>query len=110
MTTQVFRAKTLVDARQRALQILGKGAVILTTREVKRAGLGGMFGAVDFEVAAAVVPSAGEARAGRFSQAPFAPSAYAADASAPSKGAAVEDRGNLGAIRAEIRAMKMALA
>jgi flagellar biosynthesis protein FlhF len=108
MTTQVFRAKTLVDARQQALQILGKGAVILTTREVKRSGLGGMFGGVDFEVAAAVVPSAGDVRGGRFSQAPFAQSAYA-DASPPSKAAPVEDRGNLGAIRAEIRAVKMAL-
>jgi flagellar biosynthesis protein FlhF len=108
MTTQVFRGKTLIDARQQAVHVLGKGAVILTTREVKRAGIGGLFGAMDFEVAAAVAPPPSDTKA-RFTQGPFAPSAYA-DTSTPTKAQAFMDPGSLGALRADIRAMKMALA
>lgn len=111
MTTQVFRARTLLEARQQAVQALGHGAIILTTREVKRAGFGGMFGGVDFEVAAAVV-GAGDSAQPRPSQRPFAPSAYAPAPDRPR--ATTEERQLLAALRAEVhgemRAMKLALA
>src|SRR5580693_1068755 len=109
MTTQVFRAKTLIDARQQAAQVLGKGAVILTTREVKRAGIGGLFGGTDVEVAAAVESRSIE-REARLSQGPFALGAYK---DAPARPKSTDERTNLAALRAEVRgemrAMKLAL-
>jgi flagellar biosynthesis protein FlhF len=111
MTTQVFRARTLLEAREQAAQTLGKGAIILTTREVKRAGLGGMFGGTDVEVAAAVLGPATESQA-RHSARPFAPSAYAQAPARPR--ATTEERETLASLRAEVhgemRAMKLALA
>jgi flagellar biosynthesis protein FlhF len=116
MTTQVFRGRTLLDARQRAVETLGNGAVILTTREVKRGGLAGMFGGVDVEVAAASTNAPGQAPTrssdgSRWSgtPGPFASSAYATSHAKPA-----EDTDALAALRAEVRgemrAMKLALA
>jgi flagellar biosynthesis protein FlhF len=113
MTTQVFRARTLVEARQQATQVLGKGAVILTTREVKRAGIGGILGGTDVEVAAAVLGPATEMHA-RLSPRPFSPSAYAPAPEAARPKATMEEREILSSLRAEVhgemRAMKLALA
>jgi len=111
MTTQVFRAKTLLEARQQAVQTLGQGAVILTTREVKRSGIGGVFGGMDFEVAAAVLGPTDHTPA-RVSQRPFTPGAYAA---APERAKpTIGEREILASLRAEVhgemRAMKLALA
>ncbi len=117
MTTQVFRARTLVEARQQAAQALGKGTVILTTREVKRAGLGGVFGGTDVEVAAAVLGPSAAAETQiqtQVSQRPFAPSAYANHGVASSRPkATLDERDLLASLRAEVhgemRAMKLAL-
>jgi flagellar biosynthesis protein FlhF len=105
MTTQVFRGKTLSDARERAFQALGKGAVILTTRDVKR----GMFGGRDVEIAAAAMGSDLPAPA---SMRPFASGAYGEASSR--RGSKPEERDMVAALRAEvrceIRALKFAVA
>jgi flagellar biosynthesis protein FlhF len=102
-----------LEAREQAAQALGKGAVILTTREVKRAGLGGMFGGTDVEVAAAVLGPATELQA-RLSPRPFSPSAYSTAAESVRPRATMEEREILASLRAEVhgemRAMKLALA
>jgi flagellar biosynthesis protein FlhF len=49
---QVFRGRTLVEARRAAEAALGPDAVVLTTRKVPRQGLMGWLGASDVEVAA----------------------------------------------------------
>ena len=43
-TCQVFRGRTLTEARRAAVQALGGGAVLLTTREVRSPGLAGLLG------------------------------------------------------------------
>lgn len=53
MRRQVFRGRTLVQAREAAEQALGTSAVLLTTREVRRAGIAGMLGTTEIEVVAA---------------------------------------------------------
>ncbi len=52
MNAQVFRGRTVADARRVAVEKLGPRAVILTTRTVRRTGLGGLLGASDVEIAA----------------------------------------------------------
>lgn len=57
MTPQVFRGRTLHDAHSAASAVLGAGAVVLTTRRVKRPGISGwLLGAHDVEIAAAAPP------------------------------------------------------
>jgi len=74
MTTRVFRGRSLVDARRAASAALGDDAVVLTTREVKRAGIFGLFGATEVEIAAACArPPAPATPAFR---GPFAAAAY----------------------------------
>jgi flagellar biosynthesis protein FlhF len=111
MTTQVFRGKTLLDAREQAFQALGRGAVILTTREVRRAGLGGVFGGTDVEVAAAVVGRP-DPEPSRTSERPFAHNAYMQGPARPA--ATTEERDSIAALRAEVRcemrALKLAMA
>lgn len=111
MTTQVFRGKTLLDAREQAYRALGKGAVILTTREVKRPGIVGMFGGTDVEVAAATVGAPLEASTAPSPKRPFSPSVYGKGSPRPQDG---DEREALTALRAEVRcemrAMKLALA
>lgn len=53
MMTQVFRGRTLDEAKRAAEGALGRGAVVVTTRSVRRNGVAGLFGARDVEVAAA---------------------------------------------------------
>ena len=75
MTTQVFRGRSLLDARTVATQALGSNAVVVTTRTIRRPGITGFFGATDVEIAAAVeaAPESPPLRA----KGPFAQGAYA---------------------------------
>jgi flagellar biosynthesis protein FlhF len=111
MTTRVFRARSLIDARLAATAALGQDAVVLTTREVRRPGILGIFGATEVEVAAATLPKTPAPSTGG-GRAPFAAGTYGG---AP--GGFVSDpdarSASLGALRAdlrsEIRAVKLAL-
>jgi flagellar biosynthesis protein FlhF len=112
MTTQVFRAKTIEDAREAAKGALGDDAVILTTRQIPRTGLAGLFGQRDVEIAAAVVrdsapPPPVYSRASlRPKNALFAASAYADE----ERSAPVDQLAALRAeVRGELRAMKVSL-
>ncbi len=112
MTTQVFRARTLQDARIAAQGALGKDAVILTTRDVKRSGLAGLLGGKEVEVAAAVVDTPDEAPMRRSlpvrkpANSMFADEAYAEDG----RRAPVDPLTTLRAeLRGELRAMKVTL-
>ncbi len=53
MMLQTFRGRTLEEARRAAQAAFGPDAVILTTREVPRAGIAGLFGGAEVEIAAA---------------------------------------------------------
>jgi flagellar biosynthesis protein FlhF len=104
MTTQVFRGRTLVEAKKAASLALGPDAVVLTSRRVRRPGITGLFGGVDIEIAAAAIAETEAAPAK--GKGPFASAAYV-------KTTQPESRDALGALRselrAEIRAMKVAL-
>jgi flagellar biosynthesis protein FlhF len=104
MTTQVFRGRTLAEAKKAASLALGPDAVVLTTRRVRRPGVSGLLGGVDVEIAAAAVPAteAGPA-AGK---GPFASAAYVRSQQPDSRDGLATLRSEL---RAEIRAMKVAL-
>ena len=107
MTTRVFRARSLVDAKRAAIAALGSEAVILTTREVRRPGVLGLLGGTEVEVAAASLParSASEAPV----RSPFAREAYArVDAGGDASRASVVNslRADL---RSEIRAVRQAM-
>jgi flagellar biosynthesis protein FlhF len=54
MNPQVFRGRTVFEAHRAALEKLGPEAVVLTTRSVARAGIGGWLGGSDVEIAATV--------------------------------------------------------
>lgn len=52
MMHQVFRGRTLDEAKQAAVTTLGSRAVIVATRKVTRTGIAGMLGGHEFEIAA----------------------------------------------------------
>jgi flagellar biosynthesis protein FlhF len=111
MTTRVFRGRSLLDARRAATAALGDDAVVLTTRQVKRSGLFGLFGATEVEIAAAALPI--NPAPPPAPKGPFAAGAYATDASrmpareSASKAAVVNAlRADL---RSEMRAVKLAM-
>lgn len=52
MTTQLFRARTLEDARRAAAAALGDDLVVVMTRKVRRAGIAGLLGGNEFELVA----------------------------------------------------------
>lgn len=52
MTSQIFRGKTIAEAKRAAEAALGAGAVVLTTRRIPRPGILGFFGSSLIEVAA----------------------------------------------------------
>ncbi|MEO8796505.1 MAG: AAA family ATPase [Polyangiaceae bacterium] len=54
MMTQTFRGKTLFDAKRNAFRELGEGAVIVTTRNVRKTGIAGLLGSDEFEVSATI--------------------------------------------------------
>ena len=113
MTTQVFRARTLQDARIAAQGALGKDAVILTTRDVKRTGLAGLLGGKEVEVAAAVVDTPDDAPSSRRPAAKFnrpANALFAEEAYQDDRRAPVDPLTTLRAeLRGELRAMKVTL-
>ncbi len=111
MTTRVFRARSLIEAREAAVAALGGDAVILTTREVKSPGFRGLLGATEFEVAAASLPRRGEVVTSP--RTPFAADAYSTERASP----APTDRASRAAVvnalradlRSEIRAVRQAM-
>ena len=112
MTTQVFRARTLQDARIAAQVSLGKDAVILTTRDVKRTGIAGLLGGKEVEVAAAVidlpdeVPSSKRGKVVRPAGALFADDVYVEE----ERRAPADPLTSLRAeLRSEMRAMKVSI-
>lgn len=50
--SHVFRGRTLTEARDAAAAALGPDVVVLGRRQVKKKGLGGLFGGTEFEVEA----------------------------------------------------------
>src|SRR5580692_54704 len=98
MSAQVFRGRTVVEARRDALEALGPDAIVVSTRQVARPGVSGLFGGSDFEVAAApaagAAPSSSRRPAGTV---PFALGAYGID---PPPRTPTPD---LGALRAELK-------
>ena len=112
MTTQVFRARTLQDARIAARVSLGKDAVILTTRDVKKTGIAGLLGGKEVEVAAAVVdmpeeePVKARAKVKRPANGVFADDAYIEE----ERRAPADPLTSLRAeLRSEMRAMKVTI-
>ncbi len=110
MSVQVFRGRTLAQARRAVQEKLGADAVVVTTRAIRRGGLGGIFAGSDYEVAA--LPAAMEKEALALPPAkgkiPFAPGAYGAN------GGPASPTADVSALRAElkgdIRALKAMLA
>jgi|CZKU01.1.fsa_nt_gi flagellar biosynthesis protein FlhF len=105
MTTQVFRGRTLDEARKAASDALGKDAVVLTTRHRRRSGMAGLLGGMDCEIAAAVVntPPAAPVTSNA-PKGPFASSAYAPAERGPTRDPIAALRSEL---RAELRAAKV---
>lgn len=130
MTTtqhQVFRGRTLTEARRAAFEALGGGAVFLTTREVRKPGFAGFLGSKEVEVVAeapssppprAVTPqpspAAGNTGFRRNNEGLFATGAYqpsippadAPTANAPNQASVATLRTEL---RTELRALKAAV-
>src|ERR1700722_2202245 len=96
MTTQVFRGRTLNDARKAASVVLGKDAVVLSARQVRRPGIAGLFRGPEVEIAAASAPPP-ETLPARY-RGPFASGVYAPEERREEK------RDPLSALRAELRA------
>jgi flagellar biosynthesis protein FlhF len=111
MTTRVFRARTLIDARLAATAALGEDAVVLTTREVRRPGLLGVLGATEVEIAAAALPRT--ERPAQSTGGPFAAATYGR----PQGAVHERDLGGRSAaldalrtdLRSEIRAVRLAM-
>jgi len=117
-TRQIFRGRTLMEARRAAEQAFGGSAVLLTTREVRRPGLAGFLGTTEVEVVAAApepepeLPPAPEAIPRR-AAALFALGAYklpeaAPEPRAPSATASVATLRS--ELRSELRALKASVA
>src|SRR5437588_11719296 len=98
MSVQVFRGRTLAEARRAAQNKLGADAVVLTTRSVRRGGVGGWCSGSEYEVAA--LPQAAEVqgavRAG--GKVPFAAGAYGGPG-----GSATGTPPDVSALRAELK-------
>lgn len=109
MITQTFRGKTLLDAKRIAFRELGEDAVIVTTRNVKKTGLAGVFGRVEVEVSA--MPASRQSSAPSAttkSNGPFNAEVYRKDE--PKARSHDEVAGLRAELRGEIRAMKTAIA
>lgn len=107
MRRQVFRGRTLASARQAAEQVFGSGAVLLTTREVRRPGLAGMLGTTEIEVVAAAAEP--EAPPPVSSPPPSRPSTqlFAQEAYAPERRPDVAALSTLrNELRSELRSLK----
>jgi len=105
MTTQVFRGRTIDDARKAATDALGKDAVVLSTRSRRRSGIAGLFGEMDCEIAAAVVGAPTPVLPPPPARGPFAASVYAGGPErVPPRDPVAQLRAEL---RAELRAVKV---
>jgi flagellar biosynthesis protein FlhF len=105
---QVFRGRTMQEAQRAASVALGRDAVILTSRKVRRVGMAGLFGAAEFEVAAVPPAPATAIEAPRGSKL-FAAAAYKNDE--PEARTPTSDVAKLrNELRGEIRALKSAIA
>lgn len=111
-TRQVFRGRTLTEARRAAVEALGGGAVLLTTREVRQPGLAGLLGTTEVEVVATVPEATPAASAPAPKRAPplfalgaYAPGDPAAESAAPAVPAApaAPPGPSMGSIRNELR-------
>jgi flagellar biosynthesis protein FlhF len=112
MSTQVFRARTLEEARRAATAALGDDLVVVMTRKVRRAGIAGLLGSSEFEL----VAERPEALAATGTDAPkvpvkarnniFAQGVYeAAPSAAPSsENASAKERSSRIVPRADVRA------
>jgi flagellar biosynthesis protein FlhF len=109
-TRQIFRGRTLMEARRAAEQSLGGGAVLLTTREVRRPGLAGILGTREFEVVAAPPEAPPPPPAPRLAQGLFARGVYAdtPEPHDPPPSPSVQTLRT--ELRAELRAIKGAMA
>jgi flagellar biosynthesis protein FlhF len=97
MSPQLFRGRNVVEAHRAALEQLGPGAVVLTTRSVARPGIGGWFGASDVELAATLPdPTQGVSLAVE-SHGHFAPGAYVSAPASP------KPPSDVAALRAELK-------
>jgi flagellar biosynthesis protein FlhF len=87
----------MADARRAALEKLGPAAVVITTRTVRRPGIGGLLGASDVEIAALAQRSSAPPPAPSRPEAevPFAAAAYA--------NGAKTSIGDFAALRAELK-------
>jgi flagellar biosynthesis protein FlhF len=104
MTAQVFRGRTLADARRAVFDKLGPEAVVLTTRAVRRNGLGGVLGGSDVEIAALATEPAPAPRTA--AEVPFAKGVYVE----PPRAAVKDDVAALRAeLKGDIRALKTML-
>lgn len=112
-TRQIFRGRTLLEARRAAEQTLGGGAVLLTTREVRSPGLAGLLGTREVEIVAAPPdpPPTPPPPAHRPTQNLFARGAYDTPASppAPTSSPAPAVNALRAELRAELRAIKGAM-
>jgi flagellar biosynthesis protein FlhF len=107
MSVQIFRGRTVSEARRAAVAQIGAGAVVVTTRTVRKPGVAGWFAGSEVEIAA-MAPGDGEGTSmDRNKAVPFAAGVYEV---AP---AAVRTP-DVSALRAElkgdIRALKTMLA
>ncbi len=94
MNAQVFRGRTVADARRAAVAKLGTDAVVLTTRPVRRGGVAGWLGGSEVEIAA-IMPEPENELPSVESDVPFARAAYAEKAAPVSN--------DVAALRAELK-------
>jgi flagellar biosynthesis protein FlhF len=108
MTPQLYRGRTLDEAKQRAQAELGTDPVVLMTRKIPRAGLGRWLGLKDIEIAALPQPPA-TPRVPTPKQ-PFALGVYKVPGTpAPPASAPPSQEGDLAELRAEVRREMRAL-
>jgi flagellar biosynthesis protein FlhF len=108
MTAQVFRGKTVDEARQAAIATLGSEAVLLTTRSVPTPGLKGALGSREVEISAVApdrpsIPSVPSPSVPM----PFAAGLYEVSKTEPVATATAAD---VATLRIELRALRLAMA
>jgi len=112
MSVQIFRGRTVSEARRAAVARMGAGAVVVTTRTVKKPGVAGWFAGSEVEIAATAdgdadgSPAESGERTDRTKVVPFARGVYEVPAATRTP--------DVSALRAElkgdIRALKTMLA
>jgi flagellar biosynthesis protein FlhF len=108
MSVQIFRGRTVSEARRAAVARMGAGAVVVTTRTVKKPGVAGWFAGSEVEIAAMAGDDADGAPAerNRSKVVPFAAGVYTVPPATKSP-----DVSSLRAeLKGDIRALKTMLA